>query len=221
MAASNLPNLVENIDLDRIREGDGLATSDAVGRMLTALNRSISQIEQLSQQVVLVPLYTRLYRHASTQSINNDTDTFAQWETPPVPGDLTTGTNVGGMFDPLGAASSGAAGTAYVTLNEPGLYLIEANILWDTNVVGDRKTEILLLGSLDAIDRKRDPASTTSALGLKQKVQALVAWRALGSNWNGKIAVNVYQNSGGARTIGGVGIFYDHWLAVTRVGAIR
>lgn len=219
MPASNLPDLVDNVDIDRIRIGNGLATADAVSRMLTALNRTISQLEQLSQQAVLVPLYCRLYK--ASQTIQSATDTFVAWDTPPVAGNVTTGVNVGGMFDAVGPVSSGAAGGSYVTLHDPGLYLIEANVLWDTNVVGDRKVEIVLLGSLATLDCKREPASVTSAIGLKQTVQALVAWRALGETWNGNVAIRVWQNSGGARTIGDSTAACDQWLGVTRVGAIR
>lgn len=217
--SDNLQNVVDQIDTDAIRNGDSLALVDALTRIHRGLNDSITQLAQLRQQAAIAPLYCRLYRHLTAQSIPDDTDTYLLWETPPSPGDMLNGVNIGGMFDPAESASN-------VLLREPGLYLIEAYVRWDTNVTGDRRMNVDLLGSLDSIVRDRQPASITASEGLRQKVTTVVPWKGLtnlatGSVWNGRIAVQVYQNSGGARTVSGAGVFYDHWFGVTRIGAIR
>lgn len=221
---AELSNLLDPIDIDRIREGDTLALADALKKIHAGINRTITRVDQLALQAATTPLYCRLYHSSGTQTITTGTDTFLKWDTPPTPGDIINGVNVGGMFDPTEPGSYGASADEYVFLREPGLYLIEANVMWDTNVTGDRRMNIELLGSLDSIDRVRTPASLTSVLGLKQVVQSLVPWRGLAAGsgtWNGRVAIQVFQNSGGNRTVGSAGVFYDHWLGVTRVGSVR
>jgi hypothetical protein len=211
------PNLVDPIDLDRIRGGDTLALTDALYRLHQGTNDSIAFLRQIMAQSQLTPIYCRLYRHLTTQTVADSTSTPLAWETPPEPGNVIEGANVGGMFDPV-------VGATFITLGEPGLYLIEAHCLWDTNTVGDRTLEISLPGVPDNVDRVRTSASTPSAQGTRQSVQSLVPWRSLTTSlggWSGRVTILAYQDSGSPRTVGGAAGFYDHWFACTRVGNLR
>lgn len=225
MPSDTLQNLVDTIDTDAIRNGDQLALVDALTRIHRGLNDAVTNLAQLRQQAALTPLYCRLYRGATTQTIPDATETFLSWETPPVVGDIVHGVNVGGMFDPADTIpTSPFTGDHYVLLREPGLYLLEAYVRWDTNVIGDRQMNIALLGSFDSVARDHKPASITSSTGLRQRATSVVPWRALASStggWDGRVGVRVLQSSGGDRTVGGLGGLDDHWFTVTRIGAIR
>ena len=214
-----MSDILDPLGLDRVRNGSFLATFEALSRIYDALNSTITTLDRFVAKTSLTPLYCRLYRSSGVQSIPDSTLTALLWDTPSEPGTLIDGVNVGGMFDPNGATVGGVTGPGYVTLKEPGLYLVEANIQWDTNTPGLRDARITLLGSSAALTFDRE---TPHANGLRQALKSLLPWSGVGSDWSGQLAVQVSHNSGTARDVAtaGAGVVADHWHGVTRIAGV-
>lgn len=102
-----------------------------------------------------------------------------------------------------GIVLTDGATSAYLTL--PGLYLIHASAQWDLNGAGTHRfSQIRVAGIIQAgIDRQAPSASF--AVTNHSHYLCRITTEYLSATLNGQVAVecDVYQDSGGTRTVGG------------------
>lgn len=136
--------------------------------------------------------------YTTTASINNTTDTKLAFDTE--------------IFD-TDAFHDNASNNSRITIpsGKAGYYALGAQISWDTNTSGQRNMRFMLNGSTDirGAHQQVPPNST----GLIYEIHAIASLSVADY-----VEVNVWQNSGGARTVGSATTANQNTFWAYRIG---